>query len=79
MALTATAPLITLLLPALSEMSVSYSAHVYVHTGVCISPCLSSYLDLNGKDDLLIYGLLLALFHTHSVTPPMADLFLSRS
>ena len=54
---------------------------VYVHVTACIriSPSLSSSLDLHGKDDLLIDRLLLVLFHTHSVTPPTADLFVSRS
>lgn len=62
-------------------MSVSYSARVYVRGTecICIPPSLSSYLDLNGKDDLLLHGLLLVLFHTHSATSPTADLFVSRS
>lgn len=53
--------------------------HVLITECVCVSPSLSSYLDLNGKDDLPIHGLLLALFHTHSVTLPMVDLVMSRS
>lgn len=58
MALTASAPLITFLLPALRRLSpalhVCTCTRVYVHVTerVCISPSFPSYLDLNGKDDL---------------------------
>lgn len=51
---------------SLSEVSPTLHVGVCARNWVCISPSLSSSLDLNGKDHLRLSGLLLELLHTHS-------------
>lgn len=52
---------------SLSEVSPTLHVGVCARNWVCISPSLSSSLDLNGKDHLRLSGLLLELLHTHTV------------
>lgn len=64
----ASAPLITLLLPAyLRWILLCTWVFICARNWVCVSPFLSSSFDLSGKDHPGISGLLLGLFHTPRV------------